>query len=364
MKDTKVEWKKIKKIIACMVFLALIIQVFFSVTYLFRNATHNRTHIAGLAQEDTALDMIYVGGSATFVYWQPLKAWNDCGYTSYSYATDAVSAESIEYYVKEIQKTQSPSLYVIDVRPFEYWTAEPNTEDVAGLRNGTDSMDFLSSNRWELVNKFLEYRVVPEESGDELSFYLDIAKYHNNVTNLASPTAWDLIDNEIEQPNKGWEWIDEYKYLPENNPASFQTDEKVAIGDTPELLLRSLLEYCKEENLNVLFVVCPYAITKAEYAEYNTIADIISEYGFDYINTNDYYEEMEIDFNMDFYNVNHVNVFGAEKYTAFLEEYIDSKYDLPNHKGEEGYDSWDEDYARFKEEETYYKASIDAKRKK
>ena len=70
------------------------VQVFFGVTYLFRNTDYSRRHIAGLKQEK--VDMVYVGGSAAFVYWQPLKAWNECGYTSYNYATDSIPAESIK----------------------------------------------------------------------------------------------------------------------------------------------------------------------------------------------------------------------------------------------------------------------------
>lgn len=38
-------------------------------------------------------------------------------------------------------------------------------------------------------------------------------------------------------------------------------------------------------NLNAMFVVCPYAITAEDYAKYNTMRDIVSEYGYDFLNT-------------------------------------------------------------------------------
>ena len=80
------------------IFVGIIVQVFFGVTYLFRNTDDDRRHIAGLKQEK--VDMVYVGGSAAFVYWQPLKAWNECGYTSYNYATNSIQAESIKAYIE------------------------------------------------------------------------------------------------------------------------------------------------------------------------------------------------------------------------------------------------------------------------
>ena len=85
---------------------------------------------------------------------------------------------------------------------------------------------------------------------------------------------------------------------------------------------------------------------------------IISSYGFDFINLNDYYIEMELDFSKDFYNGNHVNCFGAEKYTDFLGKYIVNNYNMPDHRNEDRYISWHDDFAKFKEEESEIKEKI------
>lgn len=101
------------------------VQVFFGVTYLFRNTDYSRRHIAGLKQEK--VDMVYVGGSAAFVYWQPLKAWNECGYTSYNCATDSIPAESIKAYIEEARKLQNPELFVVGIRAFQYYSDKPQS---------------------------------------------------------------------------------------------------------------------------------------------------------------------------------------------------------------------------------------------
>ena len=65
-----------------------------------------------------------------------------------------------------------------------------------------------------------------------------------------------------------------------------------------------------------------------------------------------------MDFSKDFYNIRHVNLFGAEKYTAFLEKYIKENYDLPDHRTEEEYKTWHDEYARFAQEEAEHKVSV------
>lgn len=334
---------KIISIIGFCVFAVIIFHVFLWVTYLFRPADYNRTNMVGLEQEN--VDMVYVGGSAAFVYWEPLKAWKDCGYTSYSYATDTIQAENIKAYIEEARKSQNPDLFVIGVRAFQYYSDE---QEEAGLRNGTNGMDMTSVSRYRLLKDYFANRNLTEDT-DILSYYLDIAKYHTNTANLSSSEAWGLINNNGTSPYKGWKWMDSYAYLDE--PVNFETDERAELPENDQNTLIELLEYCQSEKINALFVVCPYWITQEEQAKYNTIGDIITEYGFQYLNANEYYDEMKLDWSTDFYNKNHVNLFGAAKYTDFLEKYISENYSLTDHRGDSDYASWDETYKKFAEDE-------------
>lgn len=337
---------KLSKIIGFCVFAILLVSIFCKVTYLFRNVGYNRRHIVGIKQEND-LDMVYIGGSAAFMYWQPLKAWNDCGFTSYNYATDTIQAESIKAYVEEVRTCQNPDLFVIGVRAFQYYSDDP---EEAGLRNSTDVMDITSVARYHLLNDYSHNRVLADDT-DVASYYFDIAKYHTNTDNLGLSAAWSLSNNEGVSLEKGWEWKNEYAYLEE--PVDFHTEEREELPANALKILRELLTYCRDEELNVLFVVCPYYISAEDQAKYNTIGDTIESYGFAYLNANEYYDEMGIDFTTDFYNRNHVNLFGAEKYTEFLENYIVQNYCLEDHRGDSSYDSWNEAYHNFcrKEEE-------------
>lgn len=345
--------RKINRILSVVVFVAITFRVFLLTTYLFRDYRYDGKHISEMKEEvHGSIDMVYIGGSAAFVYWQPLKAWNDCGFASYLMATNTLQAEMIKYYIEEVQNTQAPDLYVIDARPFQYWD-QAGSE--SGIRNGSDSMKAFSPNRWKMINAYLSDHSMPENA-DALSFYLDIAKYHTNRGALQSPENWRSIDTQTASANKGWEWIDSYAYL--DAPADFFTEKCASLPHEAISVLESLLRYCKSKDLKVLFVVCPYYITTEDQEKYNTVQKIVEENGFQFLNTNLYLEEMGIDYATDFYNKNHVNCFGAEKYTAFLEKFISENYVLPDHRGEAAYNSWDHDLERFLEEEKEHKARI------
>ena len=73
------------------------------------------------------------------------------------------------------------------------------------------------------------------------------------------------------------------------------------------------------------------------------------------------YEELGLDFDKDFYNSKHVNFIGAEKYTRYLTDYIAAHYGLPDHRDQEGYESWEEAYETY---EAFVSGGIDTIRVK
>ena len=146
--------KAISKLIGAIVFLIIIIQVFLALTYLFRGNQNDRISVVGIKEEKNSLDVIYIGGSAAFVYWEPLHAYSDYGFTSYDLATNTIQAENILAYIKYAQKYQSPDLYVIGVRAFQYFDEVGNE---IGLRITSDSLD-MGWNRTQLINTYLNNR--------------------------------------------------------------------------------------------------------------------------------------------------------------------------------------------------------------
>ena len=84
---------------------------------------------------------------------------------------------------------------------------------------------------------------------------------------------------------------------------------------------------------------------------YNYIEDIVNASGYEFLNMNDYYSELGLDFAADFSDYGgHVNGVGAQKCTAFLSSYIAKNYGLEDKRGEMGFESWDAAYEQWKQE--------------
>lgn len=326
---------KLIKIIGFAVFIIIVGRLFLSLTYLFRGNQYNysdRISVAGLKEEkENSLDVIYIGGSAAYAYWEPLKAYRDNGFTSYDLATNTIQAENILAYVKYAQKYQNPNLYIIGVRAFQYYSEEGSE---MGLRVTSDALD-VGINRTKLIGEYMENHTM---NTDKFALYWDIVKYHTNYDALKTATAWKLMDNSYKCDSKGCIIGTDWCYLEE--PKGFQSEARASLLDTNKQTLIELLEYCQSNDLNVLFIVCPYYITADDYSIYNSVGDIVSSYGYRFLNTNDYYDEIKVDFSKDFYNINHMNSLGAEKYTAFLEKFLVENYSLQDHRGDQEFEGW------------------------
>ena len=77
-----------------------------------------------------------------------------------------------------------------------------------------------------------------------------------------------------------------------------------------------------------------------EQPYYNSVASIANEYGIEFYNFNlmDQQSGFCAD---DYWEDGHVNTDGARKITSLLGKLLKEKYDIPDHRGEEDYRSWD-----------------------
>lgn len=349
-------WIRNKKSIIAVVggisFLVILSILFSNITYLFRNISYDRKHIVGIKNEENNIDIVYIGGSAAFTYWEPLKAFKEYGFTSYNLACNTIGAEAILPFIKYSEEYQNPDLYIIDLRPFQYYSDEMVEQSI---RNSSDSMDITDIHRYEMIASFLKNR--EHNKNDVISYLFDIMYYHTHYTNLPTQDAWNMINNTSDSIYKGCELPEKWVYLSE--PSDFKTNNTKELLPNAQKELSDILAYCDENHLNVLFVVCPYYIDEEQYALYNAMADEVLSHGYGYVNFNDYYDDMGIDFTSDFYNKSHVNAYGAEKYTSFLGKYLIEMYYLPDHRNDIDYKEWNDGIVGFENYVEYVKKTID-----
>lgn len=344
--------KTIQKAILLMVFLCIFMKVFSLFTYLFRNADFaGRAFILDFrSEENNTIDVAYVGASSVYCYYDPMVAWKELGLASYCYSVADMDAAVMISSIKDIQKTQSPQLIICDARRFlsSYWT----DKITMGTRNILDSLDFglerfCAVDYYRNIHELSYIEAIPE--------YFDLIYYHTNYSALASSEHWNLANNSlgggIERPNyifKGYR-----PTSPNGVTAYFRnyrmvfSEAKTPLLEQAEHCLRDLLEYCQKSKINLMLVVSPYIIQhEKDVTEINEMADIAAEYSVPFLNynTQEMYDEMNLDFTMDIFDCNHVNCLGARKYTENIISYLRKNYIFIDHRGDKTYLGWEEMY--------------------
>ena len=356
MKITK---QGVKNLICCIVFLAIAAFIFIHLTYVFRPKPRTgRAILIDYYNEDkNTVDVVVMGASGTYRYFNPMIAWDRAGMASHTYAVASMQASAYMTAIRDIERTQSPKLYIVDARRFS--TYDTVTEIDASVQRYMNSID-VNLNRFAGIKYFCDLNDIPIK--DSLPTYLDLVQYHDNYYALYSKWHWSHV------LNRGKTVSNCFKGFLGSNHAERQeeftgitTDEEAELPENILKVYTDFLDYCKKRDLPVVLVVTPSQFTDDSWRQYNTMERIAGEYGIPYLNLNtkDIYQDMGLDFERDFYNPHHMNVNGAEKYTAYLTDYILKNYDIPDHRGEEAYASWDEELERYDQYSIWTKQIIE-----
>ncbi len=307
----------IQRVLGSALFLAILAFSLIHITYLLRPDDYGNYRWVFpefYSMEKNSLDMICIGNSAAYRFINNPWIWENTGITSYNLSVGAMPMASYPYIIEEAEKTQSPELFIIEVRDA---LVEYNADDrLIYAHRVTDGMNF------SLVRDQTVRTLVPMQ--DFLNTEFDLLMYHDNWENLTADQL-AYIDNKEKLPMMGWD--DVFRIEPMERPSSYEdVTWRGELDPEKEKALTRLLEYCRDHEVPVLFMESPCTLTREQAAMNNTIADRIAEYGFPFLNLNHYYDEIGLDFDTDYYNSCHVNSWGARKVTSFLISYLKEHY--------------------------------------
>lgn len=339
-----------KQALKAVVFLTVFLWLLVTVTYIIRTNGDVKDRFTGFyAEKENTIDAILVGSSPVYPYYSAPALYGKSGIAAYPLSTNNQRPKAIKYLLKEAQKTQDPSLFIIEMRMFSM--PDEEWEDTMIFTRGvTDNLKY-SKNRVDAINALVSDR------RERYTYYFDIFKYHSNWKTLVLPSQMVTFRYEYPDPLKGAVIRDDIGPS-EMADYSWVTDRQ-AIPEDQEEVLRNLLAYLQEKGLNALFIVSPNTMTEEKQRQYNYIADIIAPTGYQFLNMNDYYEELDIDFEMDFDDYGgHANAFGMEKCSAFLGEYLKNNYSFTDKRGQKEYESWDKAAELWEEQTEIAKQTI------
>ncbi|MCR4595316.1 MAG: SGNH/GDSL hydrolase family protein [Lachnospiraceae bacterium] len=362
MKDNK-SHNSIRRILPAVVFIAIFIVLLIPLSYILRRGGDTKSRFMGFyAEPKDSLDIVMIGSSPTYSCCVMPELYGEYGIKAYPLASNVQRPIAGQFLVKEAEKTQSPDMYMFEMRMYVGLEVGLGG-NMAYTREVTDNMKY-SANRIDAINAMVTQHITTEDT-DKYTYYFDIFKYHSNWGNLIDPVQLGSWRFTSPDPLKGYKITDK---VGPAEPAPVPEDPiPMELDPYEEQALQDLLETLKETGAQALFYVSPYVLKDEDAEKYAHIRDEVEAAGYDWLDMNQYYDEIGLDFSRDFsdYGV-HTNAVGAQKCTVFLGEYLRDHYDLTDHRTTDDSEqasgavtgddpSWDAAYTQWQSE---YEAAV------
>lgn len=316
-------------------------------SYSIRPVNQARKEIVGLyAEPEDSLDMIYIGASTAYRSWSPMKAWGKRGIASYTFSSQGSPASLQQNLLIESLKEQDPKLIILDLYPF-VMRERGKEYTVDHIKNVSNAFKY-SLNRANMIDSFQEYDL--KSLTKEEVRYLKYDLFANNdAQHKVNKLSQKYKNNDVPCPSKGFR-IRSPKVKPVHYSRNIDhIDDTIELSTETDIIFNELLDYIDKKKLNVLFTFAPMSMDIEKKKVVNTFEERVVAEGYVFFDSVDHYKKMGIDFATDFYNRIHMNTLGAHKYTDYLAEYIDARYDLPDRRSDEKYELWNRDYKMYTE---------------
>lgn len=282
--------------------------------------------------EENTLDILCIGSSHAYHSLQPDLLWGEYGIPSYTLGSPGQTVPCSYYLLKEALKYQKPKLVLLETYCFP---RKYKFKNDSYLRQAIDGMKF-GKVKIEALNDLL-----PDYSWKEkLSYYIPFLMYHSR---------WgELEDYDFTQHAWLKGGVLDFRQEPQTEPVF--PKKPLKIPKMNRKYLKKIIRLCKKNEIQLIFFAAPFASTDTakEALRVNlSVEKYAAKRGIPFL----FYQktgELDIDYGLDFYDDQHLNTNGTEKLTTSLAKWLLQNYDLTDRRQEERYESWNEDYERYK----------------
>ena len=263
------------------------------------------------ALEDHSMDVLFFGTSHTYYGFNPAVLYAETGLNSYVFAGECQPFSVTYHYLVEALKTQSPQLVVVDV--FALLPSGQKCQTSGIIKKNVE--DFKMSQ-----NKIDALSLIENES--LLENLLDISIYKDRWNEV---TYQDFLFPFEEHFNFTFGFTQGY---PVNNPLYVREMYNSEQLRKPEDVNLKYLY----QGIDLLLVKTPYYETEEEYEMINYLFQEAQNAGYEAINFNQLYDELDFKFDRDG-DVWHCNLKGSWKITHYLSKILQQKLSISVHPG-------------------------------
>lgn len=247
-------------------------------------------------QPENSIDMVFIGSSHSYCTFDPENFDSVMGTNSWQMGTPLEHYDTGLYVLKEVLKTQSPKLVVLDI----YWDMMDDEFDMKQANSFFEVVKDKSVEKDYVKNVFpmnerVKYELLP------IRYQQDYFAYKDDVFKKSAEEKFGIYGEQTVQTNgteyylaKGYTYCDAVipdSELDETNQFKDLDGEKWSADKTQVKYIEEIVNLCKGNNIEIVFVTAPIANVSMDYIKnYDSIhikmADIADDLGVKYIDFN------------------------------------------------------------------------------
>lgn len=298
-------------------------------------------------EQENTIDVMYFGNSRCNRGVDPTVVDGIAGTYSYNMGIQGLRANHVYVRMQDALKTQSPKLIAIEISTF-LPASNQTLEESYGHRT-------LMSMPMNLDRVFYSYDLARVIAGDKkdkadraIEYFLPLLRFHSRYSELSAgdfvyntPLTSDFDYDEKEADacileRRGYTIYTTDKQLEQTTEESYFNQDFSEIDDVAELdglsfeYLEKIVAFARENGCELLFFSLPALSAKKSGTATIPIMNYLRAcYGEDsdvkFLDAHDYIKKIGLDYQY-YQNKEHLNRFGAEKFSKFLGEYIKENY--------------------------------------
>ena len=265
-----------------------------------------------LGEPPDTIDVLVVGDSETFTSISPMLMWNDHGFTAYVCGTKKQTLPYGDTILREVTKSQHPRVVVIETNAI-YAPFTLNDFLKRAAKNVFPVFEY--HDRWKQLtwNDFVE--------APQATWTNDLKGFSNNKN--------------IEAANKSHHMR--------------RTNTVQEIPPLNQWFLQNMIDYCYSIGATPIIVTTP-TTKNWNMDRHDAMTAWAEQAGVTYIDFNTGPYAVDIDWEADSRDGgDHLNYYGAVKFSHAFGDYLVTEFDLPDHRQDPAYAAWNEAYPRYLE---------------
>jgi len=203
----------------------------------------------------------------------------------------------------------------------------------------------MSKYKFQIVSEVTK----ADERQTLLSYMFPLFRYHERWKEVdwAEAEPAPLMEHSFKKGNVYLRGGEPLEY-----PANFMEPSGVAapeFNEEAKNYIEKTINLCKEKNIPVLMLHLPKM--SWSYEQSMVMEGFANEMGIVYLDLDreEIRNQLNLDTSVDYYDQGHMNLSGSIKLSRWFGEYLDNTYDLPDHRNEDAYQRWHEDYELYAE---------------